>query len=181
MHLSVARSIPGRRYTAIYSICYVLRLDSYTPQSNEPCLNHSRCVLLSLLAAGASPFHGLLMLMLWIKTTFAVPMTCEGCAKDISKSLSKVEGSILSIPWDNRAPRRIPFTWANPTYNLGIHKVEANVKDQIVLIEGTAPPSSIVAAIQSTGRDAILRGSGTTNSMSLCSFFVSGTMANDDQ
>lgn len=108
-------------------------------------------------------------------------MTCEGCAKDISKSLSKVEGSILSIPWDNRAPRRIPFTWANPTYNLGIHKVEANVKDQIVLIEGTAPPSSIVAAIQSTGRDAILRGSGTTNSMSLCSFFVSGTMANDDQ
>jgi hypothetical protein len=46
----------------------------------------------------------------------------------------------------------------------GINKVEANLKDQLVFIEGTAPPSSIVAAIQNTGRDAILRGSGTTNS-----------------
>ena len=47
----------------------------------------------------------------------------------------------------------------------GINKVEANLKDQLVYIEGTAPPSSIVNAIESTGRDAILRGSGTTNSM----------------
>lgn len=46
----------------------------------------------------------------------------------------------------------------------GINKVEANLKDQLVFIEGTAPPSSIVTAIESTGRDAILRGSGTTNS-----------------
>jgi copper chaperone for superoxide dismutase len=72
------------------------------------------------------------------QTTFAVPMTCESCVKDVSDSLYKVEG---------------------------IKKVEANLKDQLIFIEGTAPPSSIVTAIQSTGRDAILRGSGTSNSM----------------
>lgn len=46
----------------------------------------------------------------------------------------------------------------------GIKKVDANLKDQLVFVEGTAPPSSIVSAIQDTGRDAILRGSGTSNS-----------------
>ncbi len=46
----------------------------------------------------------------------------------------------------------------------GIHKVEANLKDQLVFIEGTAAPSAILAAIQDTGRDAILRGSGASNS-----------------
>jgi copper chaperone for superoxide dismutase len=87
-------------------------------------------------------------------------MTCEGCAKDISGALHKLPG---------------------------IAKVEANVKDQLVSIEGTGPydrcchllqprtvlltvkrptaaPSAIVEAIQATGRDAILRGSGTSNS-----------------
>ncbi|BCS03585.1 superoxide dismutase 1 copper chaperone [Aspergillus awamori] len=75
------------------------------------------------------------------QTTFAVPMTCEGCVKDVSASLKKLEG---------------------------INKVEANLKDQLVFIEGTAPPSSIVSAIQATGRDAILRGSGTSNSSAVC-------------
>ncbi|EAW13849.1 copper chaperone CCS1 [Aspergillus clavatus NRRL 1] len=63
-------------------------------------------------------------------------MTCESCVQDVSSSLYKLEG---------------------------INKVEANLKDQLVFIEGTAPPSSIVNAIQATGRDAILRGSGTSN------------------
>ncbi|KAJ5438687.1 uncharacterized protein N7458_009685 [Penicillium daleae] len=75
------------------------------------------------------------------QTTFSVPMTCESCVKDVSASVSKLDG---------------------------INKVEANLKDQLVFIEGTAPPSSIVAAIQNTGRDAILRGSGTTNSSAVC-------------
>ncbi|KAI9375337.1 superoxide dismutase [Aspergillus egyptiacus] len=75
------------------------------------------------------------------QTTFAVPMSCDGCVKDVSQSLTKLEG---------------------------INKVEANLKDQLVFIEGTAPPSSIVRAIQSTGRDAILRGSGTSNSSAVC-------------
>jgi copper chaperone for superoxide dismutase len=37
-----------------------------------------------------------------------------------------------------------------------------------VLIEGTAPPSAIVSAIEDTGRDAILRGSGAANSAGVC-------------
>ncbi|KAG8161529.1 hypothetical protein KVR01_008516 [Diaporthe batatas] len=68
---------------------------------------------------------------------FAVPMTCESCVKDVSDSLYKVAG---------------------------ISKVEANLKDQLVRVEGTAPPSTIVATIEATGRDAILRGSGSSNS-----------------
>lgn len=50
----------------------------------------------------------------------------------------------------------------------GIHKIEANLKDQLFYIEGTAAPSSIVSAIESTGRDAILRGSGKSNSAGVC-------------
>jgi len=46
--------------------------------------------------------------------------------------------------------------------------VEANLKEQLVFIEGTASPSSIVSAIESTGRDAILRGSGKSNSAGVC-------------
>ncbi|KAH8768626.1 superoxide dismutase [Hyaloscypha sp. PMI_1271] len=75
------------------------------------------------------------------QTLFAVPMTCESCIKDISGSLFKLSG---------------------------IQKVEANLKDQLVTIEGTAAPSAIVAAIQSTGRDAILRGTGSSNSAAVC-------------
>lgn len=50
----------------------------------------------------------------------------------------------------------------------GITKVEANLKDQLVYIEGTAAPSSIVSAIEATGRDAILRGSGRSNTAGVC-------------
>ncbi|KAJ6031331.1 superoxide dismutase 1 copper chaperone [Penicillium herquei] len=75
------------------------------------------------------------------QTTFSVPMTCEGCVKDISTSLYKLDG---------------------------IQKVDANLKDQLIFIEGTAPPSSIVSVIEGTGRDAILRGSGTTESSAVC-------------
>lgn len=46
----------------------------------------------------------------------------------------------------------------------GINKVDASLKEQLVTIEGTAAPSAIVAAIEATGRDAILRGSGKSNS-----------------
>jgi copper chaperone CopZ len=44
------------------------------------------------------------------QTLFAVPMTCESCVKDVSGSLFKLSG---------------------------IQKVEANLKDQLVSIEGT--------------------------------------------
>lgn len=81
-------------------------------------------------------------------------MTCESCVKDISTTLYKLEG---------------------------ISNVKCELKDQLVSIEGTglyshhyiaasacsceiAAPSAIVTAIQDTGRDAILRGSGTSES-----------------
>jgi len=46
----------------------------------------------------------------------------------------------------------------------GILSVDADLQKQLVTIEGTAAPSAIVSAIQDTGRDAILRGSGKPNS-----------------
>lgn len=70
------------------------------------------------------------------QTLFAVPMTCEGCAKDVS-------GVLYKLP--------------------GVNRVDTNVKDQLVSIEGTAPPSVVVAAIEATGRDAVLRGSGASD------------------
>ena len=91
-------------------------------------------------------------------------MTCDGCVKDISNSLFKIDGT--SRPsMRSRATHSSPKLTTTLVYT-GIKKVDANLKDQLIFIEGTAPPSSIVAAIQDTGRDAILRGSGTTNSTS---------------
>ncbi|KAH7321774.1 superoxide dismutase [Rhexocercosporidium sp. MPI-PUGE-AT-0058] len=86
------------------------------------------------------------------QTLFAVPMTCESCVKDISGSLHKLSG---------------------------IQKVEANLQDQLVTIEGTAAPSAIVAAIQSTGRDAILRGTGGSNSAAVCILETHSTTVSD--
>ena len=65
-------------------------------------------------------------------------MSCEACVKDVSKSLYELRG---------------------------ITKVSADLKSQLVSVEGNAAPSAIVRAIQDTGRDAILRGSGTADSM----------------
>ncbi|KAK2738404.1 copper chaperone [Myotisia sp. PD_48] len=75
------------------------------------------------------------------QATFTVPLTCESCIKEVSKPLYELDG---------------------------IKKVDANLKDQLIFVEGTASPSSIVRAIQSTGRDAILRGSGAPNNASVC-------------
>ncbi|KAH6859568.1 Cu,Zn superoxide dismutase-like protein [Alternaria alternata] len=75
------------------------------------------------------------------ETIFAVPMTCQSCINDIEGSLQQLGG---------------------------INKVTANLKDQLVSIEGTAAPSAIVEAIQATGRDAILRGSGRSDSAAVC-------------
>ncbi|KAI0022014.1 Cu,Zn superoxide dismutase-like protein [Xylariomycetidae sp. FL0641] len=71
------------------------------------------------------------------ETLFAVHMTCDHCVKSVSDALYSIEG---------------------------ITKVDANLKDQLVAVEGTAAPSAIVKAIEATGRDAILRGSGASNS-----------------
>ncbi|KAH8821544.1 superoxide dismutase [Xylogone sp. PMI_703] len=86
------------------------------------------------------------------ETLFAVPMTCESCVKDVEGSLSKLSG---------------------------IQKVNANLKDQLVSVEGTAPPSAIAAAIQATGRDAILRGSGKSDSAAVCILETFSTEVSD--
>ncbi|KAG7429193.1 Superoxide dismutase 1 copper chaperone [Fusarium oxysporum f. sp. raphani] len=71
------------------------------------------------------------------ETLFAVPLSCDGCVKAVSDSLYKLGG---------------------------ISNVEGNLKDQLISVKGTDPPSAIVEAIQATGRDAILRGTGASNS-----------------
>ncbi|KAH8126051.1 hypothetical protein FP744_10005035 [Trichoderma asperellum] len=71
------------------------------------------------------------------QTLFAVRLSCDGCVKSVSDSIYKLDG---------------------------ISKVEGNLKDQLISVEGSVAPSAIVEAIQATGRDAILRGSGTSNS-----------------
>ncbi|KAK4495998.1 hypothetical protein PRZ48_013266 [Zasmidium cellare] len=75
------------------------------------------------------------------ETTFAVPLSCEDCIKDVSTSLYKIDG---------------------------IHNVSADLPSQLISITGTAAPSAIVDAIQSTGRDAILRGSGKAEAAAVC-------------
>jgi copper chaperone for superoxide dismutase len=51
---------------------------------------------------------------------------------------------------------------------LGITNVSADLKSQLISITGNAAPSAIVSAIQDTGRDAILRGSGKAESAAVC-------------
>ncbi|KAK8117536.1 copper chaperone for superoxide dismutase [Apiospora kogelbergensis] len=91
------------------------------------------------------------------QTLFNVHMTCDDCIKAVSDSLYSLDG---------------------------VTKVDADLKEQLVTVEGTATylrgddfsqsliyssrtaaaPSAIVSAIEATGRDAILRGSGAPNS-----------------
>ncbi|KAK5994575.1 Superoxide dismutase 1 copper chaperone [Cladobotryum mycophilum] len=71
------------------------------------------------------------------QTLFAVPLSCDGCVKSVSDALYNLEG---------------------------VTKVEGNLKDQLISVEGSVAPSAIVEAIQETGKDAILRGSGASNS-----------------
>jgi copper chaperone for superoxide dismutase len=87
------------------------------------------------------------------ETIFAVPMTCQSCINDIEGSLQQLGGT------------SDPHARHSASNKIGINKVTANLKDQLVSIEGTAAPSAIVEAIQATGRDAILRGSGRSDSM----------------
>ncbi|KAI1432736.1 heavy-metal-associated domain-containing protein [Xylaria sp. CBS 124048] len=75
------------------------------------------------------------------ETLFAVHMTCDSCVKSVSDALLSLDG---------------------------ITSVDANLEKQLVAVEGTAAPSTIVSAIEATGRDAILRGSGTSNSAAVC-------------
>ncbi|KAK2612198.1 copper chaperone [Conoideocrella luteorostrata] len=89
------------------------------------------------------------------QTVFAVPLSCNGCVKAVSDSLYQLGG---------------------------ITKVEGDLEDQLISVEGCAAPSAIVEAIQATGRDAILRGSGTSDSaaVSILETFVDKMQRNED-
>ncbi|KAJ2902619.1 hypothetical protein MKZ38_000286 [Zalerion maritima] len=105
------------------------------------------------------------------QTLFAVPMTCDGCVKAVSDALYRLEGitkveamladqlvriegtaledSISVQNWDSGDdPRRSDGKY--------VHSLQAE--------SHKTAPSSIVQAIQDTGKDAILRGSGASNS-----------------
>ncbi|CAG8012199.1 unnamed protein product [Penicillium olsonii] len=68
-------------------------------------------------------------------------MHCDGCYKSVSAAVNAIGG---------------------------IEETSGNLKDQTVWVKGVAPPSAIVTAIENTGRDAILRGSGSTDSSAVC-------------
>ncbi|KAF9326594.1 hypothetical protein BG006_010009 [Podila minutissima] len=67
------------------------------------------------------------------KTEFAVEMTCLSCVQDITNILQGAEG---------------------------IKKFDIDLKEQRVVVEGSAPPSSISRLLKNTGKTVIVRGSG---------------------
>jgi len=71
------------------------------------------------------------------QTVYNVELTCQSCVDSVKKALRDVNG---------------------------LTKFDIDLKNQRVMVEGIAPPSSIVQAIQATGRDAIIRGTGKPNS-----------------
>ncbi|KAJ4150040.1 hypothetical protein LMH87_010807 [Akanthomyces muscarius] len=90
------------------------------------------------------------------QTLFAVPLSCDVCVKSVSDAL----------------------------YSLGgITKVEGDLENQLIAVEGSAAPSKIVEAIQDTGRDAILRGSGSSNSaaVSILESFAESVQQESDE
>ncbi|RPA75869.1 Cu,Zn superoxide dismutase-like protein [Ascobolus immersus RN42] len=75
------------------------------------------------------------------QTLFAVPLDCSSCEDAVRNTLSAVKG---------------------------IKTIEVDLKAELVSITGTAPPSQIVSALQASGKDAILRGTGAPNSAAVC-------------
>ncbi|KAF9426127.1 hypothetical protein BGZ94_006927 [Podila epigama] len=67
------------------------------------------------------------------KTEFAVEMTCQSCVKDVTNVLEGAEG---------------------------IKKFDINLKEQRVVVEGSAPPSVVSRLLKNTGKTVIVRGSG---------------------
>lgn len=94
------------------------------------------------------------------KATYSVPLTCDSCVDDISAALSKLSGKLT----DPLIMIIINLeVWLRLTGGPGIHSIDISLSSQLVTTTGTAPPSAIMSSIQSTGRPAILRGSGASN------------------
>ncbi|KAK9448955.1 superoxide dismutase [Limtongia smithiae] len=76
-----------------------------------------------------------------LNIVFAVPLHCQECVDDVNSALGKLDG---------------------------ISSVNIDLKKELVQVEGSVAPSTIVKAIQQTGRDAIVRGTGEPNSSAVC-------------
>ncbi|GAO50844.1 Cu,Zn superoxide dismutase-like protein [Saitoella complicata NRRL Y-17804] len=75
------------------------------------------------------------------QTEYAVTMKCQACADSISEALKKVPG---------------------------VERFDINLNDKSVFVEGTAPPSQISRAMRDTGKDVILRGTGSAEGAAVC-------------
>ncbi|KAL8684482.1 MAG: hypothetical protein Q9218_008275 [Villophora microphyllina] len=75
------------------------------------------------------------------EATFSVPLECDACVNDIKSALSKIDG---------------------------ISSTHFSIPTRLITITSTTAPSTLISTIQSTGRDAILRGSGKPNSAAVC-------------
>lgn len=72
---------------------------------------------------------------------FNVPLECQSCVDSVASALKPING---------------------------ISNFDIDLESNIVRTEGSLPPSEIVKAIQSTGKDAIIRGTGKPNSAAVC-------------
>ncbi|KAJ1899291.1 copper chaperone [Kickxella alabastrina] len=70
-----------------------------------------------------------------IKVQLAVDMTCQSCVDDITQVLSDVPG---------------------------IQSLNISLPEKRVVVEGNAGPSAILKALKSSGRSAVIRGTGST-------------------
>lgn len=71
------------------------------------------------------------------KTVYNVDMTCQSCVDSVKSALGEVPG---------------------------LQKFDINLEKKLVSVTGIAAPSTIIQAIQETGKDAIIRGTGKPNS-----------------
>ncbi|KAI4181707.1 MAG: hypothetical protein L6R41_006447 [Letrouitia leprolyta] len=90
------------------------------------------------------------------EATFSVPLKCDSCVNDIKSALSKVDDQSFS------GPKQLT---SNPP---GISSTSFSIPSRLVTVISTSPPSTLISTIQSTGRDAILRGSGNPDSAAVC-------------
>ncbi|GMM46872.1 copper chaperone [Pichia kluyveri] len=75
------------------------------------------------------------------ETVYNVPLLCNSCIESVTKEIKK---------------------------NEGINEVKCDLQKQTVSVLGTTAPSKIIKSIQETGKDAIIRGTGSSNSAAVC-------------
>lgn len=75
------------------------------------------------------------------ETVFNVPMECESCVNSVSGALKGLKD---------------------------VESYQVDLKSETATVVGNVPPSEIVKAIQATGKDAIIRGTGKPNSAAVC-------------